>query len=121
MALRGRAVLHGFGSPEAFWQAATEGQLVESLDVLVTDYRFEDSASDGLSLARAIRQRRLDLVVAVSSSGLLREGDIAGVADVLLDKAALSWPELSAVVEKARRARSARALSAPEPEEHAHA
>lgn len=106
MSLGEDAVVHGFASPEAFWQAAERGTFLPSLDVLITDYRFLQSSSDGLLLARTLRERQPDLVVAVSTSGLLAESDIVGAADLLLDKSALSWGELKSFVDGARRKRA---------------
>jgi signal transduction histidine kinase/DNA-binding NarL/FixJ family response regulator len=103
LALRGQALVHGFTSPEALLLADESEDLLSSLAILITDLRFEDSARDGLSLARAVRQKCPQLPIAVSSSGLLSDADIIGVADVLLDKAARSWSELQPIIEAAAR------------------
>jgi CheY-like chemotaxis protein len=102
LALRGQACVHGFPSPEALLQADERDGVLSGLDILITDQRFEHSPTDGLELARAVRQKYPALVIAVSSSGLLGERDIAGVADVLLDKATRSWPELARIIAAAR-------------------
>ena len=100
-ALEGSAGAHFFTSPEAFWKAVDDDPgLLARLSAVVTDYRFGNSRQTGVSFARAVKSRRPELRVFLSSSGYVSRREIEGVIDVELDKDAVSWPALSAALDE---------------------
>ena len=100
-ALAGSAGAHFFTSPEAFWKAIdTDPGLLLRLSAVVTDYRFGNSRQTGVSFARAVKSRRAELPVFLSSSGYVSRREIEGVIDVELDKDSVSWPALSAALDE---------------------
>jgi signal transduction histidine kinase len=106
-ALAGSARAYFFTSPEAFWQAVeTDGELLARLSAVVTDYRFGNSRQTGVSFARAVKERRVELPVFLSSSGHVSRREIQGVIDMELDKDAVSWPALSAALGETRQRRA---------------
>jgi hypothetical protein len=101
--LKGKARLHFFTSPQAFWAAADrDATLLARLAVLVTDYRFSSSSHDGATFALALRARRADLRILLASSGAFTEREVAGTFDAVLDKHALDWAAIAPHVRAGR-------------------
>jgi hypothetical protein len=79
---------------------------------MITDYLFFGSDEDGVSFARALKFRRGDLPVCLSTGGYTDE-EFGGAIDLILDKSAISWDAL------AERLRSRGALRRPRDVAHA--
>lgn len=94
-ALAGAAHVQLFTSPEAFWtESERDPALLGRLWAVVTDFRFANSRHTGVSFARALKAKRSDVVVVISSSGFVARGEMEGVVDAVLDKDDLSWSAL---------------------------
>ena len=105
-AIVGSAGAHFFTSPEAFWQAVdADEKLLPRLSAVVTDYRFGNSRQTGVSFARAVKDRRAELPVFLSSSGHVSRREMQGAIDVKLDKDAVSWATLSAALAETHQRR----------------
>jgi signal transduction histidine kinase len=103
--LGGHAKLRYFASPELFWAATrADPGLLERLAVVITDYRFANSAESGVSFAAALRSRRPQLPILLSSSGIFSEVEVRESFDGVLDKAAISWAHLQALIPLAKSA-----------------
>lgn len=90
------AEIFGFSSSVDFWRRVdADPDFLSSLDVLVVD-RFLEDGSDGLALARAVRERCRARIV-LSSSDLSAPGD-HGVVDVLLGKDEIELVRLLALL-----------------------
>jgi hypothetical protein len=70
--------------------------------VVITDYRFANSAESGVSFAAALRSRRPQLPILLSSSGIFSEVEVRESFDGVLDKAAISWAHLQALIPLAK-------------------
>ena len=81
------AVAHFANSPEEFLsQISSDDTLLERLVCVVVDQHFDQSSSDGISLARFIKSQRPDLRVLLSSDGHLSEQEIDGAIDRQISK-----------------------------------
>jgi signal transduction histidine kinase/CheY-like chemotaxis protein len=81
------AVAHFANSPEEFLsQISSDGTLLERLVCVVVDQHFDQSSSDGLSLARFIKAQRPDLRVLLSSDGYLTDQETDGAIDRQISK-----------------------------------
>jgi hypothetical protein len=101
-ALSGRAAGHFFTAPEAFWSAIeADANLLARLSAVITDYRFAKSRQTGVSFARALKDKRPDLPVFMSSAGYVSPNETAGVIDRDLDKDAVSWTALAEALREA--------------------
>lgn len=97
--LGGHAQLRYYASPELFWAATrADPTLLERLAVVITDYRFANSTESGVSFAAALRARRPQLPILLSSSGVFSEIEVRESFDGVLDKAAISWAHLQALI-----------------------
>ncbi|WP_394846100.1 ATP-binding protein [Pendulispora brunnea] len=106
------AKLRYFRSPAAFWETIEEETgFLERLFAVVTDFRFSNREDCGSKLAATLRQRRPDLPILVSSSGILEDVDVEGIFDGVIEKGGLSWPQLEQLVASVRATEWSTAVS----------
>jgi signal transduction histidine kinase/DNA-binding response OmpR family regulator len=83
-----------FRSPEEFWRHADANpRYLESLVGVITDFHFENSGSDGMDLARKVKERRDIPVVLCSELEPLERSATEGV-DLVVGKDPLPWRAL---------------------------
>lgn len=87
-ATRGLLELKTFAAPEEFWRAVeADPGLIERLDGLVTDFYFDEpeDSTQGPEFAAALKLRRSDLKVLLSSDAMLLDG-LPAAFDGRIDK-----------------------------------
>jgi signal transduction histidine kinase/DNA-binding response OmpR family regulator len=83
-----------FRSPEEFWRHV-EGNAgyLDSLVGVITDFHFENSGSDGIDLARKVKERRNIPIVLSSELNDFEQSEM-GAVDLVVGKEPLSWRSL---------------------------
>jgi CheY-like chemotaxis protein len=86
-----------FASPDEFWRAVEKApELLDGLTCVVTDYHFDNCATDdGMSFAEAMRQRAPRVSILLSSNATLPHG-AERVVHCVIDKTPMSWAKLAA-------------------------
>ncbi len=97
--LAGQAHVHVFLSPETFQRAlAAEPDLVNRLDMVITDYYFDEIQETGADVGEMVKSLCKDIPVILCSNGEFNLNQFSGSIDRVISKSPREYKDLLAVV-----------------------